>query len=69
MPSVKPCQIKKYPGINLMKETQDLYILKKQETPIKYCGKFKEKLNKYKDTSHSDTKSLQIVKKMINKDQ
>lgn len=47
MPSVKPSKNNKYPGINLMKETQDLYIKKKQqETPIKYCGNFKEKLNK-----------------------
>lgn len=29
MPSVKPSKNNKYPGINLMKETQDLYIKKK----------------------------------------
>lgn len=45
MASVKPSKIYTDLGINLMKEMQDLYILKKT---IKYCGKVTGNQNKWR---------------------
>lgn len=57
MASVKPSEINNYLGINLMKNTEDLY----KET-IKYWGEIKENLNKWKKIPYSEIRSLHIIK-------